>query len=276
MDVYVQLEALYTHELNSWDTPPNVIVTDADFSSLNSTGMSGPRQSDGSLPDLNFLNLASTSDLIDVGTANTGLPYYGLAPDLGAYEYDSQPNLNKFPDIEITSPTNSSMFIAPTSITIDVEAYDTDGFISKVEFFNGSALLSLKTYGPWVYVWENVPVGEYFLTPVAYDNNDARTTSSAILVSVVLATNIEEDNSYPNINIYPKPTSGIIRIEYNEVFSEKTTLNIYDSLGKIVFNKNIENERFIKVDQGNWFLNSTNDHFVHYYTLAPITNISSL
>ena len=48
--------------------------------------MLGPRQADGSVPNVNFLKLAAGSQMIDKGT-DVGLPYAGQAPDLGAYEY---------------------------------------------------------------------------------------------------------------------------------------------------------------------------------------------
>jgi hypothetical protein len=69
---------------NSWELP--VTITDADFVSLSSLGVDGSRQADGSLPNINFLRLASSSDLINKGV-NVGLPYSGTAPDLGAFEY---------------------------------------------------------------------------------------------------------------------------------------------------------------------------------------------
>jgi uncharacterized repeat protein (TIGR02059 family) len=71
------------HSHNSFDL--SVTVSDADFLSLNSDGMDGSRQSDGSLPYLNFLRLAKGSDLIDAGE-DVGLSYGGNNPDLGAFE----------------------------------------------------------------------------------------------------------------------------------------------------------------------------------------------
>ncbi|WP_438023987.1 right-handed parallel beta-helix repeat-containing protein [Sorangium sp. So ce233] len=68
---------------NSWNlrlTPAN-----SDFVSVDDTGTLGPRQPDGSLPDLDFLKLRDGSRMIDKGT-DVGLPYSGSAPDLGAYE----------------------------------------------------------------------------------------------------------------------------------------------------------------------------------------------
>lgn len=44
-----------------------------------------PRLADGSLPYIDFMRLAPGSDLIDAGI-DVGLPFAGLAPDLGAFE----------------------------------------------------------------------------------------------------------------------------------------------------------------------------------------------
>lgn len=67
---------------NTWNGIP---VDAADFLSLSDIGATGPRQTDGSLPVLDFLRLAADSNLIDAGI-DVGLPYNGLAPDLGAFE----------------------------------------------------------------------------------------------------------------------------------------------------------------------------------------------
>jgi uncharacterized repeat protein (TIGR02059 family) len=71
---------------NTWNGA--VTLNDADFLSLDSTGVSGPRGTDGKLPDLNFLKLKPGSDLIDAGT-DVGIAYNGNAPDLGAFEFQS-------------------------------------------------------------------------------------------------------------------------------------------------------------------------------------------
>ncbi len=82
-DAFVSVYTTY----NSWDTPPGVTVTDADFISVDSTGISGPRGSNGELPNINFLKLASGSDLIDAGV-DVGIGYNGASPDLGWFESD--------------------------------------------------------------------------------------------------------------------------------------------------------------------------------------------
>jgi hypothetical protein len=70
---------------SNFDTLPNIYISDSDFLSVDSTGMDGSRNADGSLPNLPFLHLAKGSKLIDAGV-NVGLPFKGNAPDVGAYE----------------------------------------------------------------------------------------------------------------------------------------------------------------------------------------------
>jgi len=72
-------------ENNSWNIAGVIIVSDDDFVSLDSTGITGPRQEDGSLPDLDFLKLAAGSDLINAGV-EVGIPFLGNAPDIGYLE----------------------------------------------------------------------------------------------------------------------------------------------------------------------------------------------
>lgn len=69
---------------NTWDAgAPS--VSSADFASLETAQLIRPRKSDGTLPDITFSTLNSTSDLIDKGV-NIGLPYNGSAPDMGVFE----------------------------------------------------------------------------------------------------------------------------------------------------------------------------------------------
>lgn len=69
---------------NSWQ---NGIVTDNnDFESLDTAQLISSRKLDGSLPDITFMHLKAGSDLIDKGV-DVGLPFKGIAPDLGSFEY---------------------------------------------------------------------------------------------------------------------------------------------------------------------------------------------
>ena len=69
-------------ENNSWQ---GFSVTASDFISLDTSLATAPRNKNGSLPDNGFFRLSSGSSLIDAGT-DVGIPYSGIAPDIGAHE----------------------------------------------------------------------------------------------------------------------------------------------------------------------------------------------
>jgi len=98
-------------------------------------------------------------------------------------------NVNAPPSTSITSPTAGAIFSAPASLSINASASDSDGTISKVEFFQGGVLLGTDTTSPYNFTWSNVAVGNYSLTAKATDNLGAVTTSSSVSVSVVQPSN---------------------------------------------------------------------------------------
>jgi hypothetical protein len=68
---------------NSWLS--GFTVSNADFLSIDPTAAFGARQADGSLPNITFMRLTQTSTLRNRGV-DVGLPFNGIAPDLGAFE----------------------------------------------------------------------------------------------------------------------------------------------------------------------------------------------
>jgi len=76
-----------TQAYNSWN--PGFTCVAADFINLDDAQLLNDRKQDGSLPEISFLHLASTSGMIDKGI-DVGLPFVGLAPDLGACEYNPE------------------------------------------------------------------------------------------------------------------------------------------------------------------------------------------
>ena len=66
---------------------PGIRAIDEDFLSLDLDQLTAPRKADGSLPDIDLLRPASDSELLDAGV-DIGFDYWGLAPDLGALEYN--------------------------------------------------------------------------------------------------------------------------------------------------------------------------------------------
>lgn len=103
--------------------------------------------------------------------------------------HDSQvtvPLPNTAPTVSLTSPANNASFNAPANITINASASDTDGTISKVEFFQGATKLGEDTSNPFSFTWSSPPAASfpYTLTAAATDNQGATATSSPVSVYV--------------------------------------------------------------------------------------------
>ncbi|MCC6194932.1 MAG: hypothetical protein IT518_10740 [Burkholderiales bacterium] len=88
------------------------------------------------------------------------------------------------PTVSITAPANNAKFVAPAAITIAANAADSDGTVTKVEFYRNGTLLGTDTTSPYSYAWSNVAVGTYALTAKAYDNAGGVTTSATVNIQV--------------------------------------------------------------------------------------------
>lgn len=88
------------------------------------------------------------------------------------------------PLINLTLPSNNAVYAAPAAIELMASASDGDGSISKVDFYNGTALLFSDSQSPYEYTLTNVNGGAYTLTAMAIDNLGAVTTSAVVNVSV--------------------------------------------------------------------------------------------
>jgi hypothetical protein len=57
---------------------------------MDTAGLSKPRFTDGSLPNINFMHPVQGSDLIDAGS-DVGIPFLNTKPDLGFWEFGTPP-----------------------------------------------------------------------------------------------------------------------------------------------------------------------------------------
>ena len=95
---------------------------------------------------------------------------------------------NKPPTVSLTAPAGGATYTAPASVALTASAADSDGTISKVEFYSGTTLLGSDTTAPYNFTWSSVAAGTYSLTAVAYDNAGARVTSAAVSIKVNTST----------------------------------------------------------------------------------------
>ena len=100
------------------------------------------------------------------------------------------------PSVNLFSPADGANYSDGANITLQANAADQDGTITKVEFFEGSNRLGEDTTGPspYTFTWNNVSPGNYTLTAVATDNDGQTTTSNAVQITVNQAPSCLEDN----------------------------------------------------------------------------------
>jgi hypothetical protein len=107
---------------------------------------------------------------------------------LQAATLEASVSTNSPPTVNITDPTNNATFATPASIAIQADAFDSDGTISRVDFYSGTTLLGTLASSPYTFNWSSVPAGDYTLTARATDNLGAMATSTPVVVSVTNAT----------------------------------------------------------------------------------------
>ncbi|HTD66196.1 MAG TPA: Ig-like domain-containing protein [Candidatus Limnocylindria bacterium] len=105
------------------------------------------------------------------------------------------PTNNLLPVVTITRPTDGAVFIAPTSIPVEAETRDPNGYADTVEFFAnnqkiGQAQVVFIQPPPpgqpihFEFTWTNPPPGQYDLRATTVDNLGARGTSAPVNITV--------------------------------------------------------------------------------------------
>jgi plastocyanin len=186
--------------------PPTVsITTPANGATLTDTNVT--IQATASDPDGTIAHVEFFEGRTSLGTA-TSAPYQITVPlGLGTHNLTAQATDNQGattsssvvtitivaptntpPTVSITSPSDGATFTAPASISLQANASDADGTISKVEFFAGNTSLGSATSSPFTVTWTNVAAGTYTVTARATDNLGASTVSNPVHITVNAAT----------------------------------------------------------------------------------------
>jgi endoglucanase Acf2 len=91
---------------------------------------------------------------------------------------------NLGPTIGISSPNDGAAFREGDEIMISTIVDDLDGTVSLVEFYNGVTKIGAQSSAPFNFNWSDASVGNHEITAVATDNNDTKTSSKVVTVSV--------------------------------------------------------------------------------------------
>lgn len=90
-----------------------------------------------------------------------------------------------WPVVSIISPEDGTQFPDDAVITIIAEAYDYDGFVTKVEFYaNDTLKIGESESEPYSVIWTSIEPNEYRLTAVVTDNMEHQRKSEIIKIQV--------------------------------------------------------------------------------------------
>src|SRR5687768_2372880 len=126
--------------------------------------------------------------------------------------------VNALPTVALTSPT--SVVQAPGNVTLDASAGDSDGTVSKVDFYQGTTLLGTDTTSPYSFSVSSLPAGTHSFTAVATDERGATTTSAAVTIIV---------NAGPTISLTAPAAGTVVQAPGSVVLSADAT----DTDGKV-------------------------------------------
>jgi probable HAF family extracellular repeat protein len=93
---------------------------------------------------------------------------------------------NKAPEVQIVSPQDGSITTVDSPISLVAEANDSDGTISKVEFFQtNNQLIGTAASNPYQVTVNNLSEGKYTFYAKATDNSGLSSVSTPVSISVV-------------------------------------------------------------------------------------------
>jgi len=245
--------ALITYPINngSFTAPANITIT------------ANVSDADGSVALVEFYNgntkLGSVSATpYSFAWNNIGAGIYSLtvvATDNNNAKTTSSPisisvtnetdTINVPPVVEISNPQKGNKYENSATIDIEAMAYDPDGTIRKVEFYNGSTKLVELTSSPYLFSWKDVNAGTYTITAVATDNSNVSSVSSP--VDFIVNADFKYDANSEIINLYPNPNDGHFSIELlKPLEDEKCEIVIADLGGKKVSSVSLTSEETVK------------------------------
>jgi hypothetical protein len=93
-------------------------------------------------------------------------------------------SLNRPPTVSISAPSAGASYTAPATVTVTADATDSDGSVTRVDFYAGSSLIGSDSASPFSVTWTNAPAGKHTLKAVAHDDDGASTTSAGVGITV--------------------------------------------------------------------------------------------
>ena len=119
---------------------------------------------------------------------------------------------------------NGTIQIIDNSLNVDIYFWDFgDGITSQ-------------TVGDVSHTFDTT--GNYIVTLIASNNCGPDTFETTVNITI---TSLENPNEWDEISIFPNPTNDFLRIDFGKKQSEESSIQLFNSLGQIVFSQKVKN-----------------------------------
>jgi hypothetical protein len=229
-----------TTATNSFSTA----TSNAEILSLDTTGVTGMRSVDGSLPTLNFMHLNTSASTpftyIDKGTVlsnvlyhgTIGVPYNNTAPDLGAFESSNGSLPIKLLSFTAFSTNNNVQLNWKTVGKLNGDGWNTERTNAasnaswmSIGFVNKQTSLSNNSYS---FLDKNLVAGSY------YYRLEQPTVDGHSNYSNVLLVKLDKSNGAKEITAFPNPFMNGTTLRYDIPNLSSVFIRVYNEQGQLV------------------------------------------
>ncbi|CAN5193855.1 hypothetical protein BH11PSE9_BH11PSE9_17870 [soil metagenome] len=130
---------------------------------------------------------------------------------------------NVAPTVTLTSPTSTDSYSAGTTVVLAATAADSDGSVTKVEFFDGANLLGSVASAPYTLNW-TATLGAHSFTARVTDNIGAQITSAPVAVSITTGNNTTLCAAEEGVCALPPGAVGDVYFGANGLFAVKSNV----------------------------------------------------
>ncbi len=215
------------------------------------TGSAGYRLQIAS--DTSFINSILDTTIVGVGSTSytpSGLPQATkLYAKINAYNACGDGPVSTFINFTTGSRPNAPSTLillsqAATSATIKWTDNSTNetGYRVERSIDNDSTFVEVANNlgaNTTIYIAPNLVVGTTYFFRVRAINGLGFSDYTNVL-TVPFGVGINTKNAFTELNVYPNPSENIVNINVVDVYRGKTTINIYDELGRLLASNSID------------------------------------
>lgn len=130
--------------------------------------------------------LNGSGQIIDLETEVGGFPdHQPTYQPFNEDEWDLKYMISLLPTVKIVSPSEGEQFLLDSTVTVNVNASDYDGQVTRVELFVNGESEGVDTSAPYEYQFSRDSIGCYSLVAIAEDDSGFQSISDTVYINII-------------------------------------------------------------------------------------------